>query len=88
MKTQLENIYNLAKADIEKVTSIADIEDVKLKYLSRKGEFNSIKKGLKDLSDEEKRTIGAFANQITEELETELKSKYDLFYRQEMNEKL
>ena len=76
MKTQLENIYNSAKADIEKAVSISDIDEIRLKYLSRKGEFNSIKKGLKDLSDEEKRTVGAFANQITEDLESQLKSKH------------
>ncbi len=88
MKTQLENIYNSAKADIETAKSINDIEEIKLKYLSRKGEFNSIKKGLKDLSDEEKRTVGAFANQITQDLESLLKDKYDNFYYKELNEKL
>ena len=77
MKAQLENIYSSAKSDIEQAVSIADIEDIKLKYLSRKGEFNSIKKGLKDLSDEEKRIVGALANQITQDLETLLKEKYD-----------
>ena len=48
MKEQLENIYNSAKADIEQAQSISDIDEIRLKYLSRKGEFNSIKKGLKD----------------------------------------
>ena len=57
MKEQLENIYNSAKSDIEKAQSISDIDEIRLKYLSRKGEFNSIKKGLKDLSDDEKRTV-------------------------------
>ena len=88
MKTQLENIYNSAKADIEKAQNINDIDEIRLKYLSRKGEFNSIKKGLKDLTDEEKRTVGALANQITEDLESQLKAKYDLFYQKELNEKL
>jgi phenylalanyl-tRNA synthetase alpha chain len=88
MKEQLENIYNSAKSDIDKAVSVADIEDIRLKYLSRKGEFNSIKKGLKDLSDEEKRTVGALANQITQDLENLLKDKYDNFYRKELNEKL
>ena len=88
MKTQLENIYNSAKADIEKAQNINDIDEIRLKYLSRKGEFNSIKKGLKDLTDEEKRTVGALANQITEDLESQLKAKYDVFYQKELNEKL
>lgn len=88
MKTQLENIYNSAKEDITKAQSINDIDEIRLKYLSRKGEFNSIKKGLKDLSDEEKRTVGAFANQITSDLEALLKEKHDIFYTKELNEKL
>jgi phenylalanyl-tRNA synthetase alpha chain len=88
MKTQLENIYNSAKADIDKAQSISDIDEIRLKYLSRKGEFNSIKKGLKDLSDEDKRTVGALANKITEELETLLRAKHDEFYQVELNERL
>ena len=88
MKKQLEDIYTSAKFEIEKANTISEIDEIRLKYLSRKGEFNSIKKGLKDLNDEEKRTIGSFANQITEELESMLKLKHDDFYRKEMNEKL
>lgn len=88
MKAQLENIYNSAKADIENAKTINDIDEIRLKYLSRKGEFNSIKKGLKDLSDEDKRTVGAYANHITEELEQLLQSKYDSFYKKELNERL
>ncbi len=88
MKTQLENIYKNATADLEKASSINDIEEIRAKYLSRKGEFNEIKKGLKDLSDEDKRTVGALANEITQKLESGLKSKYDEFYKKELNEKL
>lgn len=88
MKDKLNNIYELASKDIENAQSSADLEDVKLKYLSRKGEFNSIKKGLKDLSVEDKKVIGSLANEITEKLESALKLKADVFYRKELNEKL
>ena len=88
MKTQLENIYKNAAQDLEKASSISDIEEIRGKYLSRKGEFNEIKKGLKDLSDADKRTIGSLANEITRKLEDALKSKYDEFYKKELNEKL
>ena len=88
MKTQLENIYKNATEEIEKSSSIQDIEEIRGKYLSRKGEFNEIKKGLKDLSDEDKRIIGSLANEITQKLEASLKSKYDEFYKKELNEKL
>ena len=88
MKAQLESIYNAASADLDKAISLSDIDDIRTKYLSRKGEFNSIKKGLKDLPDEEKRVVGALANEISEKLENALKEKYEYFYRKEMDEKL
>ena len=88
MKNQLETILENAEADLEKAQNINDIEEIKLKYLSRKGELNSIKKNLKDLSDEDKRVVGAFANEIAQKLESEVKNKYDEFYKKELDEKL
>ena len=88
MKNQLETILKNAEADLGNAQNINDIEEIKLKYLSRKGELNSIKKNLKDLSDEDKRVVGAFANEIAQKLEREVKSKYDEFYKKELDEKL
>ncbi len=88
MKEQLEKIYAEATADIEKASSVKDLEDIKFKYLSRKGEFNEIKKGLKDLSVEDKKVVGSLANEITQKLESSIKDKFKLFYEKELNEKL
>jgi len=88
MKDKLNNIYELASKDIESAQSSADLEDVKLKYLSRKGEFNAIKKGLKDLSDEDKKIVGALANEITQKLESSIKEKAEVFYRKELDIRL
>ncbi len=88
MKEQLEKIYDSATADIEKATTVKDLEDIKFKYLSRKGEFNEIKKGLKDLSNDDKRIIGSLANEITQKLETSISEKFQKFYQQELNQKL
>jgi len=88
MKEQLEKIYANASEDLSKATSINDIEEIRGKYLSRKGEFNEIKKNLKNLSNDDKRIIGSLANEITQKLEASLKAKYDEFYKKELNEKL
>ena len=88
MKEQLEQIYSNAASDIEKAQSTKDLEDIKNKYLSRKGEFNEIKKGLKDLPLEEKKTVGALANSITQKLEKSISEKFKAFYEKELNEKL
>ena len=48
MKEQLEKIYADAKNDLEKANSISVLEEIRGKYLSRKGEFNEKKKNLKN----------------------------------------
>ena len=88
MKSKLEEIYNSAVKELENINSIEGIEELKLKYLSRKGELNSIKKGLKDLSDEDKRVVGAFANEISQKLDSAVSEKYDKLYANELNQKL
>lgn len=88
MKEQLEKIYAEATTDIENASSVKDLEDIKFRYLSRKGEFNEIKKGLKDLSVEDKKIVGSLANEITQKLESSIKDKFKLFYEKELNEKL
>ncbi|CCY23511.1 phenylalanine--tRNA ligase alpha subunit [Brachyspira sp. CAG:484] len=88
MKEQLEQIYANAVADLSKAASISDLDEIRGKYLSRKGEFNEIKKNLKNLSDEDKRIVGSLANEITQKLEASLKEKHDEFYKQELDAKL
>ena len=88
MKEQLEKIYKNAMEDLRKSSSIADIDEIRAKYLSRKGEFNEIKKNLKNLSDEDKRVVGSLANEITRKLENALQEKHSEFYRKELNAKL
>ncbi len=88
MKEQLEKIYSDAMCDLEKAASISDLEELRGKYLSRKGEFNEIKKNLKNLSDADKRVVGALANEITQKLESSIRLKHDEFYKKELDEKL
>lgn len=88
MKEQLEKIYSSAAADIEKAASITDLDEIRAKYLSRKGEFNEIKKNLKNLSNDDKRIIGSLANEITKKIETSIQEKHDKFYQIELNQKL
>ncbi len=88
MQEKLNNIYKSASEDIEKAQSGADLDEIKLKYLSRKGELNSIKKGIKDLSVEEKKVVGSLANEISNKLENALSAKYKEFYQKELDAKL
>ena len=88
MKEKLELILNNALSEINDAKSMQDLDEVKLKYLSRKGELNSIKKNLKDLSDEDKRVVGAFANNVYNQLDEKITSKGEELYKVELNKKL
>lgn len=88
MKAKLENIYASALKDIDSVNTIVGLEDIKLNYLSRKGELNNIKKNLKDLSVEDKKTVGALANQISTDLEKLIEEKSEKLYKVELDQKL
>ena len=88
MKEKLELILKNATEEINKSESIQDLENVKLKYLSRKGELNSIKKNLKDLSDEDKRVVGSFANNVSNQLNKLIEERNSELYRIELNKKL
>lgn len=88
MKNTLELILKNATEEINNAKSIQDLDDIKLKYLSRKGELNSIKKNLKDLSDEDKRIVGAFANNVSNQLESLISVKNEEFYKVELDKKL
>ena len=88
MKENLELILKNASEEIKNAQSMQNLEEIKLKYLSRKGELNSIKKNLKDLSDEDKRVIGALANKVSNELEELITKKNEEIYKQELNKKL
>ncbi|HIS87877.1 TPA: phenylalanine--tRNA ligase subunit alpha [Candidatus Avigastranaerophilus faecigallinarum] len=88
MKEKLELILKDATKEINNAKSLQDLDNVKLNYLSRKGELNSIKKNLKDLSDEDKRIIGALANKVSNQLEELIASKGEELYKIELNQKL
>ena len=88
MKEKLELILKNASDDIKNAKSVLELDEIRLKYLSRKGELNSIKKNLKDLTDEEKRTVGAFANNVSNQLELLLSEKSEELYKIESNKKL
>ncbi len=88
MKEKLEQILEEAAQEIKSAMSVQDLDEVKLKYLSRKGELNSIKKNLKDLSDEDKRVIGSLANNVSNQLEQMLEDKNNELYKIELDKKL
>ena len=88
METKIQQIKNDALAEINSANNLAQLTDIKNKYLSRNSEFNNLKKGMKDLPPEQKPVIGALINKVWSELSSLIEEKNNEFYLKELNEKL
>lgn len=88
MENKILEIKANALEEIEKAQDLKSLEEVKNKFLSRNCEFNNLKKGMKDLSPEQRPKIGALLNQISQELTKLIEEKNEIFYKKELNERL
>ena len=75
MKEQLEKIEALAKQELESCTEIKALDDLRIKFLGKKGELTAILKQMGKLSAEERPVIGQLANKVRADIEEALGSK-------------
>ena len=88
MKDQIEQIKLNAKEEIEKVSALKDLADLKVKNLGKKGELTSVLRGMGALSPEERPVIGSLVNVVRDELEGLISEKEEYFKQIELNKKL
>lgn len=88
MKEQLTNLKTQCLTDIEQANSLADLDQVRVKYFGKKGALTAVLKQMGKLSPEERPLIGALANEIREALEATMAGKKDLLGKKAMEEKL
>ena len=88
MENKILEIEKQAKEEIQKATGLKELDEAKNKFLSRNSEFNNLKKGMKDLPNDQKPKIGALLNKISQELSKMIEEKNQIFYHEELNKKL
>ena len=64
MKEKLEEIKTKGLAKIESVKTISELEEVRKELTGKKSKLSEVLKSMKDLSIEEKKTIGMMATEI------------------------
>jgi phenylalanyl-tRNA synthetase alpha chain len=79
LKQELLQLKSSAEEEINSANSGKDLEDIKNKYLSRKGALASIFNEFKNLSAEERPQIGELANSIKNFLTQALENKLSTF---------
>ena len=69
MKEQIEQIRKNATEEISKVTDAKELNDIRVKYLGKKGEWTAVLRGMGALSSEERPVIGSLVNVVRDELD-------------------
>ncbi|MGL5037100.1 MAG: phenylalanine--tRNA ligase subunit alpha [Aeromonas sp.] len=85
---QLEEVVGLAKAEIEGVNDIAALDEIRVKYLGKKGFFTEQMKTLGSLSAEERPAAGAVINQAKQLVQDALNAHREALEVAVLNQKL
>ena len=88
MKEKIEQIKQKSMEEIKESMDLKTLEDLKIKYLGKKGELTAILRGMKDLTPEERPVVGNLVNQAKETLEKIISEKEAEFKSKELNKKL
>ena len=88
MKQAIENIRQQSILEIENSKDLKELNDIRVKYLGKKGELTSVLRGMGALSAEERPIIGSLVNVVKNELEELISGKEEQFKQEEMNRKL
>lgn len=69
MKEKLESIKNSALKELKEAVNGSELENIRVKYLGKKGELTQILRGMGALTAEERPIVGKIANEVRENIE-------------------
>ena len=88
MEEQIKKIVETAMEKINEAKDANILNDLRVKYLGKKGEFTAVLKGMKDLAAEKRPVIGGMVNRFKEKLEELISEKEKQFAEMELQRKL
>ncbi|HJJ18927.1 MAG TPA: phenylalanine--tRNA ligase subunit alpha [Clostridiaceae bacterium] len=88
MKEQIEKIKENSKQEIMKCENIKELNEIKVKYLGKKGELTVVLRGMGTLSPEERPVIGSLVNQVRDELSCLVEDKEKQLKKEELLKRL
>ena len=88
MKDKIEEIGKNALQELDNCSNLKSLEDLRVKYLGKKGELTALLKMMGTLSKEERPVIGSLVNKVRDELEDIITSKEKELKKKEIAEKL
>ena len=88
MKEKLETLKKEALAQVEKATTLQDLQDVRVAYLGKKGPITEVLRGMGKLSAEERPIIGELANTVRGGITGAIEDKRAVLEAAELEEQL
>ena len=88
MKEQLEQLKVQALTALQQAITPADLEELRVRYLGKKGEVTAVLKQMGKLSAEERPVIGQLANNVRAEIEEQLDIRKNEIHSAVMEQKL
>lgn len=88
MKEQLIGIKTKAAEALAEVQSIQELENLRVKYLGKKGELTAVLRGMGALTPEERPVIGQLANEVRSFIETDIEETLSALTEKEKGKRL
>ncbi|MBL7575575.1 phenylalanyl-tRNA synthetase, alpha subunit [Peptoniphilus asaccharolyticus DSM 20463] len=88
MKEKLLDIKARVQSELNEIQDLKELDQLRVKYLGKKGEITAVMKEMGKLSAEERPVIGALANEVRTEIENSLQDKITTLKNKELLEKL
>ncbi|MBR1386312.1 MAG: phenylalanine--tRNA ligase subunit alpha [Bacilli bacterium] len=88
MKEKVENIKNELIKDLENANALLDVQNLKVKYLGKKGLVTELTSNMRDLSIDEKKEVGMLSNETKNFVTHELSKLEEKINNLELEKKL
>ena len=88
MKDQILKIKENAEKEVNSAENLQVLNDVRVKYLGKKGELTAVLRGMGSVAPEERPIIGGFVNEARDIIENKIELKEKELKEKALNEKL
>lgn len=88
LKEQLQAIQQKAIERLEQAKETQAVEDIRIKYLGKKGDVTQVLKGMKDLSPKERPIAGKLANDVRDTIQAKISERKAVLHQEALNKQL
>ncbi|API89990.1 phenylalanine--tRNA ligase subunit alpha [Marinilactibacillus sp. 15R] len=88
LKEKLAALADKATQEIKSVSTLEELETLRVSYLGKKGELTQVLKGMKNLSADERPIIGQLANQVRDNLTNQMAVTRETIEKEALNKRL